>query len=91
MFKDKLYGFKCFTFKGNHSIPAGCNILVSVYGMHRNEKYFEDPLAFKPERFFADESDLRHPFSYIPFSAGPRNCIGTCFSLRGNGTVPQQK
>lgn len=49
------------------------NLLTS----HFNEKYFEDPFTFKPERFLAKEETAKiDPFAFLPFSAGPRNCIG---------------
>ena len=67
--------------EGEHIIPPGCNILVLIYGLHRNPAVFPDPLTFNPERFFPEQAAGRHPFAYIPFSAGPRNCIGQRFAL----------
>ena len=59
----------------------GTNIVISIYGLHRNEEYWENPLEFNPYRFMRDTYKERNPYSYIPFSAGPRNCIGQKFAL----------
>lgn len=50
--------------------------------MNHSEKYFTDPETFNPERFINERSsETQSPFSYIPFSAGPRNCIGQKFAM----------
>lgn len=50
--------------------------------MGHNAQAFEDPEAFKPERFLGERTaEKQNPFSYIPFSAGPRNCIGQKFAF----------
>ena len=61
---------------GGYKIPSGASLSIHIYALHRNESFFPDPLAFKPERFMYEEGSGRHPFAFIPFSAGPRNCIG---------------
>ncbi|XP_037518309.1 cytochrome P450 4c3 isoform X1 [Rhipicephalus sanguineus] len=66
---------------GSVTFPAGTVVRVSVYCLHRDEDVFPKPEEFHPERFFPENAKGRHPFAYIPFSAGPRNCIGQKFAL----------
>nr|QZM07457.1 cytochrome P450 monooxygenase CYP4SS2 [Lasioderma serricorne] len=60
-------------------IPKDTNIGIFIYGLHRDEKYFPDPLKFDPNRFL--NVDKHHPYVFVPFSAGPRNCIGQKFAM----------
>lgn len=72
----------CFISAQNRVIPAGSNIIVPIYCMGHNPNYFEEPEKFKPERFLSERSmEKQNSFTYIPFSAGPRNCIGQKFAL----------
>lgn len=57
-------------------IPKGSELLFSVYEIHRNEKYWESPEKFYPERFSESKSGI-----YFPFGAGPRKCIGNNFAM----------
>ncbi|XP_040172479.1 cytochrome P450 4c3-like [Anopheles arabiensis] len=66
----------------DHVLPAGTNAVIVVYQLHRDPAVFPNPDRFNPDHFMVDASSSekpRHPFAYIPFSAGPRNCIGQKF------------
>eukprot|EP00794_Sanderia_malayensis_P000606 gene606-1268_t len=54
----------------------GMSILVPVYTLHHDEQYWPEPETFRPERFLPENKDSIHPFTYLPFGDGPRNCIG---------------
>lgn len=63
-------------FAGKYTIPEGATVALSIYCLHRDPKYFPNPNTFDPERFNSDNNTGRHPFAYVPFAAGVRNCIG---------------
>lgn len=63
------------------TIPVGTIVGVDIFEMHRDPDYFEDAERFNPDRFAAvRETGKCNPFTYIPFSAGNRNCIGQKFA-----------
>ncbi|XP_034483225.1 probable cytochrome P450 4d20 [Drosophila innubila] len=66
---------------GDQIIPANTSIYLVIYFAQRDPKYFPDPLSFKPERFLDDNDTERQTFTYVPFSAGPKNCIGQKFAM----------
>ncbi|KAL3287727.1 hypothetical protein HHI36_002191 [Cryptolaemus montrouzieri] len=61
---------------GEHVVPPDCTIFLGIYMVHRDGKYWKDPLKFDPDRFLPEEIKKRHPYCYLPFAGGPRNCIG---------------
>ena len=63
------------------SIPAGADVLLCLYLLHRHPHFWKHPDAFEPERFAPEHEAERPRFAYMPFAAGPRHCIGETFAL----------
>ncbi|WNJ20376.1 cytochrome P450 [Pontibacter sp. G13] len=66
---------------GEYRIPKGAQVLVSIYTLHLRGDIWESPENFQPERFSKEETAKRARFSYLPFGAGPRMCIGNHFAM----------
>jgi len=66
---------------GGYPVPAGTDVLLSPYLLHRHPRYWREPDAFRPERFAPEHEAERPRFAYMPFAAGPRHCIGETFAL----------
>ncbi|XP_071505746.1 ultra-long-chain fatty acid omega-hydroxylase-like [Diadema antillarum] len=63
-------------------IPTGSEVMVHVYQIHHNpEVWGDDHMEFKPDRFERAKVEERDSFAFVPFSAGPRNCIGQQFAM----------
>jgi cytochrome P450 len=65
---------------GEYFVPAGTEIYVPPYFIQRHPNVWEEPDCFNPDRFRSDNLKHRHRLATIPFSAGPRNCIGALFA-----------
>ncbi|KPI94940.1 Cytochrome P450 4C1 [Papilio xuthus] len=65
----------------NYTVPAGTSCHIHIYDLHRSELLYPNPTVFDPDRFLPENVAKRHHYAYIPFSAGPRNCIGQKFAM----------
>ncbi|PVD31382.1 hypothetical protein C0Q70_06794 [Pomacea canaliculata] len=64
-----------------HIAPKGAIVNIVIYNIHHNPTVWQDSLEFRPERFTEENIKSRNPYAFIPFSAGPRNCIGQNFAM----------
>jgi cytochrome P450 len=65
---------------GDYLVPAGTEVYISPYLIQRHPDFWEEPDRFNPDRFEPGQSRDRHPMTMLPFSAGPRKCIGEFFA-----------
>ncbi|OVE86152.1 cytochrome P450 [Natronolimnobius baerhuensis] len=64
---------------GGYQLPAGAELLLPQWVLHRDERFWDSPTAFRPSRWEGDDAD-RPQYAYFPFSGGPRHCIGMHFA-----------
>lgn len=62
----------------NVVIPKNCSLMLTIFTLHRNAKYWKEPLTFNPDRFLPGNYD---PKCFLPFGSGRRNCIGQTFAM----------
>jgi cytochrome P450 len=66
---------------GGHTVAKGTDVVIWVYHVHRDERWFADPTRFDPERFSAARKASIPDGAYLPFGLGTRTCIGKHFAL----------
>jgi cytochrome P450 len=59
-----------------YEVDAGTTLMLPQWGVHRSERFWDDPEAFDPDRWLPERADGRPRFAYFPFGGGPRHCIG---------------
>ncbi|XP_050426442.1 cytochrome P450 4g15-like [Adelges cooleyi] len=62
-------------------LPAGASIIIATVKMHRNPEVYPNPDEFNPDNFLPEKSASRHYYAYVPFSAGPRSCVGRKYAM----------
>ncbi|KAF2895429.1 hypothetical protein ILUMI_10744 [Ignelater luminosus] len=67
----------------NWTIPKECAIFVSIFDVHRDPEHWDNPNHFHPDHFLPEVVTKRHPYAYVPFSAGPRGCVGKILAFIG--------
>ncbi|XP_050667927.1 cytochrome P450 4C1-like [Leptidea sinapis] len=66
----------------SHVIPAGSALVIPIYHLQRDRKFWKNPEDFDPDRFSPENTLSRHPLCYLPFSLGPMDCLGRHFGTK---------
>ncbi|XP_046626449.1 cytochrome P450 4g15-like [Neodiprion virginianus] len=66
---------------GGYVIPEGATVLIPTYQVHRQEEIYPNPEQFNPDNFLPENMQQRHYYGFIPFSAGPRSCVGRKYAM----------
>lgn len=66
---------------GPYTVPKGTTCVVLQYCVHRRPDIYENPTKFDPDNFLPERAAKRHYYSFIPFSAGPRSCVGRKYAM----------
>ncbi|XP_068154560.1 cytochrome P450 4g15 [Drosophila tropicalis] len=66
---------------GNYIIPRGATVTVATILLHRNPKVYANPNVFDPDNFLPERQVNRHYYAFVPFSAGPRSCVGRKYAM----------
>lgn len=66
---------------GDYTVPAGCTVVVGTIKMHRQPNIYPNPDTFNPDNFLPENTANRHYYAFVPFSAGPRSCVGRKYAM----------
>ncbi|KAG5322825.1 C4G15 protein, partial [Pseudoatta argentina] len=66
---------------GDYTIPAGSTVIVTTFKMHRQPHLYPNPEIFDPDNFLPEKTANRHYYAFVPFSAGPRSCVGRKYAM----------
>lgn len=66
---------------GNYIVPAGTTVVIGTFKLHRMESIYPNPEVYDPDNFLPERQANRHYYAFIPFSAGPRSCVGRKYAM----------
>ncbi|XP_072753525.1 cytochrome P450 4g15-like [Anoplolepis gracilipes] len=66
---------------GDYVLPKSATVVIAQFAVHRSEKYYSNPTVFNPDNFLPEKMQQRHYYAFIPFSAGPRSCVGRKYAM----------
>ncbi|XP_011881550.1 PREDICTED: cytochrome P450 4g15 [Vollenhovia emeryi] len=66
---------------GDYTVPAGTTVIVTTFKMHRQPHIYPNPDVFDPDNFLPEKTANRHYYAFVPFSAGPRSCVGRKYAI----------
>ncbi|XP_026727246.1 cytochrome P450 4g15-like [Trichoplusia ni] len=66
--------------EGRITLPVGTSLVIPIHQLHRDPRYWEDPLKVMPERFLPENVKKRDPNAFVPFSLGPMDCLGRVYA-----------
>jgi cytochrome P450 len=72
---------------GGYRIPEGTKVTLPQFHIHTDERWYDDPMSFDPDRWTDGFEDELPDYAYFPFGGGPRHCIGMRFAMLELKTV----
>lgn len=66
---------------GDYTVPAGCTVVIATFKIHRQPHIYPNPDTFDPDNFLPEKTANRHYYAFVPFSAGPRSCVGRKYAM----------
>lgn len=64
-------------------MPVGSSVLLPLFIIHRDPELWQYPEEYYPDHFLSEAVEKRHPYAFLPFSSGPRGCIGKLYAYNG--------